>query len=83
MASQTRPCPFCGSDAVDLCPSCGRDITASRRICKKCGRQTPKNESQCVHCHASHTSSLVWKLPLIVFIFLLAFALSIAVAMIQ
>ena len=76
-------CPFCDSAEVlpegqRDCPSCGRDRTVPRRICsnKLCRRMTPKSELACVHCGQNAKSELRWKVPLIILLFLLAFALA-------
>lgn len=73
-----RLCPFCGSPAPDqICASCGRDTTAPRRPCPKCGRLTPSTEQTCWNCGATFTSEMRWKIPLIIGLFVLAFALSV------
>jgi hypothetical protein len=83
-AAAVRNCPFCGSPAAaQFCGSCGRDTNAARRPCGKCGRLSPSSESACRNCGAGFKSDLRWKVPLIVFLFLLAFVLSIVVAMLK
>lgn len=72
-----RVCPFCGAPAAaQLCTSCGRDTTATRRPCGKCGSMVPSRDRGCWNCGARFKSDLWWKVPLIVFLFLLAFAIS-------
>lgn len=76
-----RACPFCGARAeARVCPSCGRDTTAPRRPCRSCGRMVPSAERLCWNCGAAHRGDMWWKIPLIVFLFLLAFVLSIVLA---
>lgn len=79
-----RRCPFCGSPAAaQLCGSCGCQTNAPRRPCGKCGRLSPSSESACRNCGAGFKSDLRWKIPLIVFLFLLAFVLSIVFALLK
>jgi predicted amidophosphoribosyltransferase len=79
-----RTCPFCGAAASgQRCPSCGRDPTASRRVCEKCGKSTPLSEGTCCHCSAPPGSELAWKIPVIILLFALAFAVSIAVGLLR
>ena len=79
-----RACPFCATPAAaQFCGSCGRDTTAPRRPCGKCGRLVPSKESFCWSCGAAFKSDLRWKVPLIVFLFLLAFAISIGLALLK
>jgi hypothetical protein len=74
-------CPFCGACAdAQVCGSCGRDTTASRRPCAKCRRMVPSSDRSCWNCGAVFKSDLRWKIPLIVFLFLLAFVISILLA---
>lgn len=74
------PCPFCGAPAQPpRCPSCGRDPTASRRACRRCGGMTPISERACVRCGRRQRSDLPWKIALIVVLFLVALAVSVAV----
>lgn len=75
-----RTCPFCGAPAAALiCAACQRDTTAARRPCPKCGRMTPSREPSCWNCGAIVRSEMWWKIPLIVALFVLAFALAVAV----
>jgi hypothetical protein len=77
--SADRLCPFCGSVAPhQICTSCKRDTTAPRRPCPKCGRLTPSNDPACWNCGATVTSEMRWKIPLIIGLFVLAFAVAIA-----
>ena len=80
MAALTPPCPFCGAAASGRCPSCGRDPTARRRACGACKKMTPVAEAKCCHCGAVASSELPGKVVLIVLMFVVAFALSIAIA---
>ena len=77
-----RLCPFCGARAdAQVCGSCGRDTTAPRRPCVKCRRMVPSSERSCWNCGAVFKSDMRWKIPLIVFLFLLAFVGSILFAL--
>jgi predicted amidophosphoribosyltransferase len=79
-----RVCPFCGAHtAAQVCSSCGRDTTAPRRPCGKCRRMVPSGESVCWNCGAGFRSDMWWKIPLIVFLFLLAFLISIVLALVN
>lgn len=79
-----RVCPFCGAHAAaQLCAACGRDTTAPRRPCRECGRMVPASERACWNCGAVFTSDMWWKVPLIVFLFLLAFAISAVFALLK
>jgi hypothetical protein len=79
-----RTCPFCGGAAPGArCSACGRDPTANRRICRACGKQTPLAERACCHCSAQAQSELSWKIPLIVGLFVTAFALSVVLALVR
>jgi hypothetical protein len=72
-----RVCPFCNAAAPGVqCAACGRDTTAARRPCATCGRMRPSSERACWNCGAVARSELRWKVPLIVLMFLAAFALS-------
>ena len=76
-ARPARRCPYCYAPAPGrYCGACGRDTTARRRPCRKCGRMAMSSEPACWNCGAGHTGDMWWKVPLIVFLFLLAFALS-------
>jgi predicted amidophosphoribosyltransferase len=77
-------CPFCGAAAVaPRCAGCGRDPTASRRVCAKCRRLTPKSEPACAHCGTAAASDLRWKLPVIVAMFVAAAILGFVLAINQ
>ncbi len=79
-----RVCPFCGANApAQFCGSCGRDTTAPRRPCAKCRRMVPSVERACWNCGAGFKSDMRWKIPLIVFLFLLAFVISILLALLK
>lgn len=79
-----RVCPFCGASAsAQVCGSCGRDTTAPRRPCGKCGQMAPSSERACWNCGAGFKSDLRWKIPLIIFLFLLAFVISILLAFVK
>lgn len=79
-----RACPFCGSPAAGrVCGSCGRDTTAPRRPCGQCRRMVPSSERACRNCGAVFRSDLRWKVPLIVFLFLLAFVVSGLLALVR
>jgi len=81
-SSDVRACPFCGQETVGSpCPACGRDVAAARRVCGRCHRMTPSNEPACSHCGAPHRSELRWKVPLIVFLFVLAFLVSLLLSL--
>ena len=73
-----RACPFCGVRSGErTCPGCRRDVTAARRPCASCGKLTPTAEKACCQCGVSHKSDMRWKVPLIIFLFVAAIALSI------
>jgi predicted amidophosphoribosyltransferase len=77
-------CPFCGAAATaPRCVGCGRDPTASRRVCSACQRLTPKAATACVHCGAAAASDLWWQVPLIVLMFAAAAVLAFVIAMHQ
>lgn len=79
-----RSCPFCGAPATaQFCGSCGRNTNAPRRPCGSCGRMSPSGESACWNCGAGFKSDMRWKIPLIVFLFLLAFVVSILIALLN
>ncbi len=79
-----RACPFCGAPAVaQFCGACGRDTTGPRRPCRRCARMMPSKERSCWNCGAVFKSDMRWKIPLIVFLFLLAFAISAALALLK
>lgn len=79
-----RLCPFCAAPAhAKFCGSCGRDTTAPRRPCQKCRRMMPSNEPACRHCGATYKSDMRWKVPLIIFLFLLAFVVSFIIAVVS
>jgi hypothetical protein len=74
-------CPFCATPtASSRCERCARDPRSPRRICTRCQRPTPTTERVCMHCGAAKPNDLSWKVPLIILLFVLAFALSVAVA---
>ncbi len=80
----SRACPFCGAPAAErFCGACGRDTTAPRRPCARCKRMVPSSERVCWSCGAGFTSDMWWKIPLIVFLFLLAFLVSIVLALLS
>lgn len=82
--SAGRACPFCGApSAAKMCAACGRDTTAPRRPCERCRRMVPSNERVCWNCGASFKSEMWWKVPLIVLLFLLAFAISVVLALVR
>jgi predicted amidophosphoribosyltransferase len=82
--AEERPCPFCGGPASGpACPSCGRDPTSSRRVCPRCGKTTPTAEAACCHCGEGKSSDLAWKIPVIVAMFVLAFILSVVLALVR
>lgn len=79
-----RMCPFCGAPAAErFCGSCGRDTTAPRRPCGNCRRMVPSSERACWNCGAGFKSDMRWKIPLIVFLFLLAFVISVLLALVK
>ena len=79
-----RACPFCRAPAASkFCGSCGRDTTAPRRPCTKCGRMVPSSERACWNCGAAFKSDMRWKIPLIIFLFLLAFLISVLLALVK
>lgn len=79
-----RVCPFCAAPAAArFCGSCGRDTTAARRPCVKCRRMVPSGERGCWNCGAAFRSDLRWKIPLIIFLFVLAFVVSVLLALVR
>lgn len=71
-----RLCPYCGAPAPgQMCGNCRRDTTARRRVCAKCGRLTPSVEPACMACGVRPSSGLVWKIPLIIGIIIVALIL--------
>jgi predicted amidophosphoribosyltransferase len=79
-APLVRRCPFCGTETTQpRCQTCGRDPGAARRVCHQCKRQTPITEVPCMHCKVGPTSELGWKVPVIVLMFVIAIAISIAI----
>ncbi len=80
-----RVCPFCGApaDAAKFCGSCGRATTAPRRPCGQCRRMVPTGERACWNCGAVFKSDMRWKIPLIIFLFILAFIISILLALVR
>jgi predicted nucleic acid-binding Zn ribbon protein len=80
----TRACPFCGAAAAtQLCKSCGRDTTASRRPCPACKKMVPSSETVCWNCRAVLHSDLRWKIPVIILLFVLAFIVGIGISLIK
>ncbi len=49
------------------------------RICPHCKQQTPGDQKVCVNCGHAPSSDLFWKVPLIVLLFVVAFAIAIAI----
>lgn len=79
-----RMCPFCGAPAAaKFCGSCGRDTNAPRRPCQNCHRMVPSTERACWNCGTAFKSDMRWKVPLIIFLFLLAFAISALIALLS
>lgn len=79
-----RVCPFCGARTdARICEACGRDTNAPRRPCPSCKRMVPSGERFCWSCGAVYRSEMWWKIPLIVFLFLLAFVISILLALVR
>jgi RNA polymerase subunit RPABC4/transcription elongation factor Spt4 len=79
-AAYALPCAFCGTTTDQLrCPTCQRDPRGARRVCAWCQRNTPTGEKPCMHCGVVAQSDLGWKVPVIVVMFLLAFAIAVAV----
>jgi len=75
-----RNCPFCGEVAEgDSCQSCGLPVTASRRVCTKCGKITLSQDSKCVHCGMVKPNELAWKIPLIIILFIIAFVITVLI----
>jgi predicted nucleic acid-binding Zn ribbon protein len=86
MKSGAPPCLYCGAPLATgtwLCARCGRDSTAPRRPCTKCGRVTPTAERACLNCGSVFKSDMRWKVPLIIFLFLLGIVLSVVVALVR
>jgi predicted amidophosphoribosyltransferase len=72
-------CPFCGTaTAASRCERCVRDPRAPRRVCAACARQTPIHEPVCMHCGAGKPNDMAWKVPVIILMFVVAFALAVA-----
>ncbi len=83
-ATATIPCPFCGKAArATLCPGCGRDPSAPRKVCPGCGKMTPTVEAQCVHCGSIIRSDLWWKVPVIFALFAVATILAVVLGMLE
>jgi hypothetical protein len=79
-----RACPFCGAPAAEkFCGACGRNTTAPRRPCGKCGRLSPSSLGVCWNCGAQFHSDMRWKVPLIIFLFVLAFLVSIVIGVVM
>ena len=79
-----RVCPFCRAPAAaQVCGSCGRDTTAPRRPCGRCRQMVPSSERVCPKCGAAFRSDMSWKIPLIILLFLLAFVVSILLALVK
>jgi hypothetical protein len=79
-AAFTIACPFCGTaTASSRCERCARDPRSPRRICANCQRQTPTAEPVCMHCGVAKANDLRWKIPLIILLFLIVFAISLAI----
>lgn len=74
------PCPFCGdvTGTAERCGGCGRNKRAARRSCPGCKMFSPTGEANCCHCRRAFASEMAWKVPVIIAIFLVAIALSIA-----
>jgi predicted amidophosphoribosyltransferase len=51
-----------------LCPHCGRNPSAPRRICTTCKMMTPKAERACWHCGMVFTSEMSWKIPVVILV---------------
>ena len=82
-AALTARCPFCGAAASGVCPGCGRDPTARRRVCGSCKKMTPIAEPACCHCKRVSSSELPGKVMIIVLLFAAAFALAIALRFVR
>lgn len=54
-------------------------VTGTQRVCTTCKSLTPASETACAHCGVPFRSDLRWKVPLIVVLFLVAFAISVAI----
>ena len=69
-----RTCSFCDSRVAtsDVCSSCGRDTTSTRRWCRKCAKVIPSNERVCWNCAARVPGNLRWSIPLAIFLFLVS-----------
>ncbi len=77
-----RVCPFCKLQAKsNTCTGCGHNVVATRHICTQCAGQTPASEANCIHCGVVYRSAMVWKVPVIISMFVAAFALSVALAL--
>ncbi|HWT01679.1 MAG TPA: hypothetical protein VN256_15640 [Pyrinomonadaceae bacterium] len=75
-------CPFCGGASnSQLCNWCGRDTTAPRRPCPRCGRMAQTVEPACWNCGARFKSDMAWKIPVIILLFVLAIALGIVLGL--
>jgi len=73
-------CPYCANpDATQMhCGRCQRNPSAPRRVCNHCHKMTPQGEPRCAHCSVPFGNELSWKIPLIIGLFLAAFAIAIA-----
>lgn len=83
MADQRR-CPYCNvMTTVPVCTSCGRDVTSKRRLCGKCNEWTPASDSFCCHCGDRKLNEWLWRVPLMVVLFLAAMAASICIGVLD
>lgn len=79
--ASVRVCPFCDESAsATLCSSCGRDPTAPRVVCPCCNKMSPSEEPDCCRCGERRKNELRWKVPLVIALFVLAFAIAIVVS---
>jgi len=82
MSHPAPKCPFCSGDVSGVnCVSCGADITAPRRACSGCGKQMLSSTKTCTQCGTLHRSENVWKIPLIVGMFIIVIILNVLFVM--
>lgn len=77
-----RRCPYCATpELARICVSCLRDTTAPRRSCQSCSGMIPASEPRCFRCGTTVSSELIWKVPLIITLFVIALFISISISL--